>query len=162
LPHAAGAFVTQGETTMAMQPFTPDVFRAFDRLWEQMDEALRGAGVPTSLRSTGRGFPALNVGATDEAIELVAFAPGLEPATLDVSVDRGLLTISGERKSALAELPEGATVYASERPAGKFRRAVELPRDADPDRIEARYADGCLRITVRRKESSKPRAITVQ
>lgn len=148
---------------MTMQQlFRPDVFRAFDRLWEQMDDALRGAGAPANLRSSSQGFPALNVGSTDDAIELVAFAPGLDPATLDVTVDRGLLTISGERKSALSELPEGAVVYARERVAGKFRRAVELPRDADPDRVEARYVDGCLRVTVRRKESAKPRAITVQ
>nr|WP_144637381.1 Hsp20/alpha crystallin family protein [Bordetella genomosp. 13] len=144
------------------QLFRPDVFRAFDRLWEQMDDALRGAGAPTNLRSNGRGFPALNAGTTDEAVELVAFAPGLDPATLEVTVDRGLLTISGERKSALAELPEGTTVYARERLSGSFRRAVELPRDADPDRVQARYVDGCLRITVGRKESAKPRAITVQ
>lgn len=146
---------------MAIPHYTPDVFRTFDWLWSQMDEALRAVGAPASLRAS-RGFPALNVGATDDAIELVAFAPGVDPATLEVSVDRGLLTIAGERKSALAGLPEGAAVHAGERPSGKFRRAVELPRDADPDRIEAKYADGTLRVTVRRKESAKPRVIAVQ
>ncbi len=148
---------------MTMQQlFRPEVFRAFDRLWDQMDDALRGAGSPPHARAGGRGFPALNVGTTDESVEIVAFAPGLDPATLDVTVDRGLLTISGERKSALADLPEGAKVYARERLSGTFRRAVELPRDADADRVQARYADGCLRITVGRKVSAQPRAIPVQ
>lgn len=148
---------------MTMQQlFRPDVFRAFDRLWDQMDDALRNTAPSSSLRGRGRGFPALNVGTTDESVEIVAFAPGLDPATLEVTVDRGLLTISGERKSALADLPEGSTVYARERLSGAFRRAVELPRDADPERVRARYVDGCLHITVDRKESAKPRAIPVQ
>jgi HSP20 family protein len=52
-------------------------------------------------------------------------------------------------------------VYAQERFAGNFRRVVSLPEDADPDKIQASYQDGILRVTVAKRESSKPRRIEV-
>jgi HSP20 family protein len=59
------------------------------------------------------------------------------------------------------ELPvnEAANYYRRERFNGEFRRVITLPEDADPDRVEARYRDGVLQITVKRKESAKPRQI---
>ena len=118
----------------------------------------------SSLRAPRPGtVPPLNIGSTDDTIEIVAFAPGLDPAKIDISVDRRLLTISGERTPP----DDGATdderrIYANERFMGTFRRVVELPQHADPDKIEARYANGCLTISVGKSEASKPRAITVQ
>jgi HSP20 family protein len=73
-----------------------------------------------------------------------------------------VLSIAGERPALRSELQEGARQYAQERFSGSFRRVVELPQQADPNRVEARYVDGCLLITVGKREASKPRAITVQ
>ncbi|MDB5804584.1 MAG: heat-shock protein Hsp20 [Betaproteobacteria bacterium] len=53
-------------------------------------------------------------------------------------------------------------VYAQERYSGPFRRVVRLPDDIDPERVEARYNDGCLRVTIRRLEWSKPRSVAIQ
>ena len=52
-------------------------------------------------------------------------------------------------------------MYAQERFAGNFRRVVSLPDDADPAKVDASYRDGILRVTVARRESSKPRRIEV-
>ncbi|MDN7425050.1 heat-shock protein Hsp20 [Burkholderia sp. AU16741] len=142
--------------------FPTDLLAEFDRLQRQMASAF--TGFPTSLRAPRPGaFPPVNIGSTDDTVEIVAFAPGLDPAKLDISVDRRLLTISGERTPP----DDGATdderrIYASERFMGAFRRVVELPQHADPDKIDARYANGCLTISVGKSEASKPRAITVQ
>lgn len=145
--------------------FPNDFATEFDRIQRQLDDAFRAFGLPASIRATGRGvFPLLNVGSTDDAFEIVAFAPGVDPEKLAVSVDRGVLTIDGERAAALAtgEGKDGdVTIHARERFSGKFRRVINLPKDADPDRVEARYADGCLRVSVKKRESSKPRQIQI-
>jgi HSP20 family protein len=120
-------------------------------------------GFPSSLRSSRFGtFPHINVGTTDSTIEIVAFAPGVDPAKLDINVDKGLLSIAGERSAQQQPFPEGTRQYAQERFSGTFRRVIELPQQADPDKVQARYIDGCLLISVGKREASQPRAITVQ
>jgi HSP20 family protein len=108
----------------------------------------------------------VNIGTTDDSIEIVAFAPGLKLAELDVSIDKGLLTISGERKPTQTgsddKTRDDTRTYAQERFSGSFRRVIELPQNADPDKVQARYTNGCLAISVGKREASKPRAITVQ
>ncbi|MFP3566725.1 Hsp20/alpha crystallin family protein [Paraburkholderia sp. SIMBA_030] len=141
--------------------FGADLFNEFDRLQQQMASLF--GGFPSSIRASRLGaFPQINIGTTDDSVEIVAFAPGVNAAGLDVSIDKGLLTISGERKSANPDPDSETRTYAQERFAGAFRRVIELPQNADPDRVEARYENGCLSITVGKRESSKPRAITVQ
>jgi HSP20 family protein len=142
-----------------------DLFSEFDRLQRQMDSLF--GGLPSSIRSGRFGaFPQVNIGTTDDSIEIVVFAPGLKLADLDVSIDKGLLAISGERKPAQAgngdKTRDDTRTYAQERFAGSFRRVIELPQNADPDRVQARYSNGCLSITIGKREASKPRAITVQ
>ncbi|WP_334011012.1 Hsp20/alpha crystallin family protein [Burkholderia cepacia] len=141
--------------------FGTDLFSEFDRLQQQMAQLL--GGFPSSIRAGRLGaFPQINIGATDESIEIVAFAPGINAAELDVSIDKGLLTISGERKSTQPDTGSETRTYAQERFAGAFRRVIELPDTADPDKVQARYENGCLSISVGRRESSKPRAITIR
>ncbi|MFJ1260320.1 Hsp20/alpha crystallin family protein [Cupriavidus sp. CuC1] len=138
-----------------------DLFSEFDRLQRQMASLF--AGFPSSIRSGRFGaFPAVNIGATDDSIEIVAFAPGIQQDKLEVSIDKGLLTISGERAAAQSEDDPEVRPYAQERFVGTFRRVVELPQNADPDKVQARYVHGCLSISIGKHESSKPRAITVQ
>jgi len=143
--------------------FSSDVFPDFERLQEQMDAAFRNFGVSSGIRAGARGtFPPINIGSTTDAIEVVAFVAGVDPQALEVSIDKGLLILSGERPAALVDAGERKIVYADERFVGKFRRVVSLPDDADPARVEAKYTDGCLRVTVMKRESSKPRLIQVQ
>ncbi|MDR7005236.1 Hsp20/alpha crystallin family protein [Paraburkholderia strydomiana] len=141
--------------------FATDLFSQLDRLQQQMSAVF--GGFPSSIRS-GRmsAFPQINIGTTDDSIEIVAFAPGIDASQLDVSIDKGLLTIAGERKRVAPEADESTRQYAQERFTGSFRRVIELPQQADPDKVEARYTNGCLSISVGKRESSKPRAITIQ
>lgn len=143
--------------------FPGDLFSEFDRLYQQMEQAFGPASAPLSIRGMGRGvFPPINIGSTKETVEVVAFAPGIDPGSLEVSIDKGLLTIAGERKDDVPDNDERVSVYAHERFAGSFRRVVNLPEDVDPDQVEATYQDGLLRITVRKHESSIPRRIEVK
>jgi HSP20 family protein len=96
-------------------------------------------------------------------VEVFAFAPGLDPAALEVVLDRGVLTIAGERLPKLpADDDEKSAVHINERFGGRFRRVVSLPDDVDPNGVSADYRDGVLHISVKRRESAQPRRITVQ
>ena len=140
-----------------------DMFADFEALQRQVEQLLGNRGWPSSIRAAQRGaFPAINMGVTGDAVEIYAFAPGIDMAKLEVSVDRGVLTIAGERARDLPQASEKVSVYADERFGGPFRRAVSLPEDADTSRIEARYRDGILRIRVPKRESAKPRRIEVK
>ncbi|NYE22255.1 Hsp20/alpha crystallin family protein [Pigmentiphaga litoralis] len=147
---------------MATLTSARDFASDFEAIRSQMDDIFRSLGVSSDIRAYSRGFPSLNIGSTPDAVELVAFVPGVDAASLQVTIDKGLLTIAGERQSAIPRDVAGLNVYAQERRHGAFRRVVELPQDADPDAVDASYVDGCLRITVRKRESSKPRLIPVQ
>jgi HSP20 family protein len=141
--------------------FPRDVFAEMDRLQREMREAF---DVSPSIRGLGRGgFPALNVGGTPQSVEIFAFAPGLDPATVEVNLDRGVLTIAGERPSDLPAESDGkAAVHINERFSGRFRRVLTLADDVDPNGVSADYRDGVLHIRAARRESAQPRRITVQ
>jgi HSP20 family protein len=141
--------------------FSGNLFAELDRLQREMSQAFDQLN--PSIRGFARGgFPALNVGQTPQAVEIYAFAPGVDPKTLDVQVDRGVLTIAGERRIAAPEAGSKATVHIDERFSGSFRRVIALPDDADPAGVTAQYRDGVLRITVRRREEAQPRRISIQ
>jgi HSP20 family protein len=138
--------------------FPRDMFAELDRLQREMQEAF---DLTPSIRGLARGsFPAMNVGGTPRSVEIYAFAPGIDPASIDVQLEKGTLTVAGERKAA--EVAEKATVHINERFAGGFRRVISLPDDVDPDSIEARYRDGVLHIAIQRKQEAQPRRIAIQ
>jgi HSP20 family protein len=138
-----------------------DLFSELTRLQSMLDQVFRPAERSSIRGLTGSSFPVINVGTTPESIEIMALAPGLEPDSLQLTVDRGLLVIAGERKSQVPEPGDSTSVYAQERFAGSFRRVVSLPEDADPAKVDATYRDGILRVSVAKRESSRPRRIEV-
>jgi HSP20 family protein len=141
--------------------FPHDIFAEVDRLHREMQNAFESS---PSIRGAGRGgFPALNIGGTPQSMELYAFAPGLDPSTIEVNLERGVLTISGERASALPETTEKASIHINERFAGRFRRVVSLPEDdVNPSGVSAEYRDGVLHVSVKRRESAQARRISVE
>ena len=145
---------------MDLSMFPRDVFAELDRLQRQMQQSFEFS---PSIRGYARGgFPALNVGRTPNSVEIFAFAPGLDPAAIEVNLERGVLTIAGERASDLPARQAEATVHIDERFAGRFRRVVTLSDDLDPNAVEARYRDGVLHISIRRRETAKARRINIQ
>jgi len=138
--------------------FPRDMFAELDRLQREMQQAFE---LSPSIRGVARGgYPAMNVGGTPKSVEIYAFAPGVDPATLDVQLEKGVLTVAGERR--LDALPEKATAHIDERFAGRFRRVVTLPDDADAGNVQARYRDGVLHISIARRQAAQPRRIEIQ
>jgi HSP20 family protein len=143
--------------------FPGGLLAEFERLQRELQQEHAGPGRPGSIRAVASGaFPALNVGSTASSIEVYAFAPGIDPANLDLQIDRGLLTIAGERTSAQPGDNGSQSIYANERFSGRFKRTVSLSDDADPEKVEATYRDGVLHISVARRESAQPKRISVQ
>jgi HSP20 family protein len=121
------------------------------------------ANSPSSIRSVAHGsVPPLNIGRTPRSVEVYAFAPGLDASKIDVTLDRGVLRISGERQDDLPAKDAKATVYARERSLGRFTRSVSLPDDVDPAQVKASYRDGVLQVSIARSEAAQPKRITVQ
>jgi HSP20 family protein len=143
------------------QPYS--LFGQFERLRRELDDVFGVSGLPNSIRSVAPGtFPAINVGRTATSVEIYAFAPGLDASKIDVTLDRGVLRISGERASGIPIDDPKVQVYTRERGIGSFTRAISLPDDVDPAHVNASYLDGVLQVSVARRESAQPKRITVQ
>lgn len=147
----------------SMLNFPGSLFGEFDRLRREMDDIFGATGLPSSIRSVAPGtLPALNIGRTPNSVEVYAFAPGLDASKIDLTIDRGVLRISGERPSGIPEDDAKVNVYARERGTGSFMRAVALPEDIDPGHVQASYRDGVLQVSIARRESAQPKRIAVQ
>jgi HSP20 family protein len=138
--------------------FPHDVFAELDRLQRELQQSF---DISPNIRGLARGgFPGVNVGSTARSVEIYAFLPGVDPAGVDVQLEKGVLTIAGERTPVARD--EKATVHIGERFAGRFRRVISLPDDVDPNGVSAQCSNGLLHISVRRQEAAKPRRIAVQ
>ena len=132
----------------------------FKRLEQDLSQLLGHTAWPAEIRAATRGsFPPVNVGVTAEKVDVYLFAAGIDPKSIDLTLERNLLTIAGRR-----EIParEGVDYYRRERFSGEFRRVISLPEDVDQDQVNARYRDGVLQITVQRREAARPRQISIQ
>lgn len=144
----------------SLSNFEGSLFDDLRRMQQEMQELFGPRGWPAGIRSVERGtYPPINVGATSDSVDVYLFAAGLDPKTLDISIQQNLLTVAGERK---AEIPDDAEHYRRERFSGSFRRVISLPEDVDADKVDARYVDGLLQISVRRHEASRPRQIQIK
>jgi HSP20 family protein len=144
---------------MLRSVFPQDILAEFERMQRQMQSVLE---VSPSIRGLGRGgYPALNVGTTPNSVEIDAFEPGMDPTTIELSLERGVLTLSGERASMLPKEDEDTTLHINERFAGRFKRVISLPDDIDPAAAKAEYRDGVLHVSIARLETSQPRRIAV-
>lgn len=136
-----------------------DLFEELERMRRQMD-VFRGWPGASGIRSAAPGtFPAINVGASPDRVDVYVFAAGVDPKSLDVSLQDHLLTIAGERKD---DRPEDVDLYRRERFTGAFRRVVALPEDVDQENVNAAYRDGVLHVSIARHQPVKARRIEVK
>ncbi len=142
---------------------------AFDdlrRIEREFDRLLSGGQPgPAGIRAMRRGtFPPINVGATPDRVDVYVFVPGIDPTSVEASIQQNVLSIAGRRAAAAGEggADRKLAYYRRERFAGEFRRALTLPEDVDPERVEAKYRDGVLQVTIQRREAARPRRVTIQ
>jgi HSP20 family protein len=134
---------------MAVLRFDP--FRDLDRLTEQM------LGVPVGSARAPRFMP-MDLYRSGDHYVLHADLPGVDPGSVDCSVDNGTLTIRAERSGRTDESVEW---LASERFTGSYLRQLSLGDGIDADRIAATYENGVLTVTIPMAEKAKPRRIQI-
>jgi HSP20 family protein len=104
--------------------------------------------------------PALDVSERADAYVVHAELPGVSPEQVDVGFEQNVLTIRGSKPSSFDPSTDGELrIFAAERVYGSFERAVRLPEFVDADRIEAKFADGLLVVTVPKAQAAQPRKI---
>ncbi len=104
--------------------------------------------------------PAVDIREAKDAYEVVADVPGVQAKDIDVSLEEGVLTVKGERKSENKEEGEGYT--RTERTYGSFYRRFTLPDTADADNISAKTEHGVLKLHIPKKEKALPKKISVE
>ena len=114
----------------------------------------------TSSATTSDWIPAVDVKETDNEFILHADIPGVDPKDIDVHMEDGLLTIKGQRENEKSEQKDGYTRV--ERSYGNFYRRFSMPDTADAEKINAKCANGVLKITIPKQEKVLARKIKVE
>jgi HSP20 family protein len=104
--------------------------------------------------------PVVDITEDDRAYLVKAELPGLRKEDVHITLENGTLTIAGERKQEQEE--KTRKFHRVERAYGSFSRSFELPANADPEKIEARFRDGVLAVAIAKAESARPRQIEVK
>ncbi len=129
-----------------------DVGRGFDRL----------LGSTFSAPSLSAWTPAIDVRETKNDFLVSAELPGLTKADVEITVENGVLSLSGEKKEEFEEGSAESGRYVLERRYGRFQRNFSLPRGIDADKVKAQFADGILTITLPKVAAAKPRQIKIE
>lgn len=114
---------------------------------------------PTSNYRKDSFMPSVDVSETETQFELSVELPGLKKEDINVDLEKGRLTISGERKSSKER--EGKNFHRVERQYGKFSRAFYLPETIDEESIVAKYEDGILNITINKSDEKVKKQIEI-
>lgn len=142
------------------------LFNFSDDLFNELENLQRhwvGRNILSNIRPVARGsFPAINLGSTPSSVEVYAFVPGVDAKSLDIQIDKNLLTLQGERVLPLPKEDRKLTVYAQERFSGKFKRVITLPDDVDVSKVSATYKEGVLHISIQRREETQAKRIEIQ
>lgn len=128
----------RSEIDRVFNDFTPGFF---DRTFSRLPAAFQGHA------------PAVDFVEKDDAYELTAELPGIDPKELDVTLSNGILTLKGEKSER--EEKKDADYYLSERRYGSFQRDIRLPEAVDPDKIDASFANGLLKVTLPKKPNAQ-------
>lgn len=135
---------------------------AMRQLREEMNRAF-GDTLPASgasARNARAWSPAVDIRENDDGFVISADLPGVEPGDIEVTMEGGLLTVKGERKSETRDEREDGYRRVERRP-GRFLRRFTLPEVADAEKISARGKDGVLEVTIPKKAALAPKRIPI-
>ena len=127
-----------------------DMNRLFDRFFE---------GRSANGAAGRRWIPAMDLVESEDNLVLRADLPGMSEDDVDIEIKDGVLTISGERKAGHEEKGEG--FHRVERAFGSFSRALSLPEGVDPQKVDAKFADGVLEVRIPKPEQTKPTRVQI-
>jgi HSP20 family protein len=149
------------EEIMAISRYRePTSLFGLQRLNRILDEAFSGLPFPEQGNViTSTWFAPTDVSEDQNSLRITMELPGVDPNDVRLSLENNVLTIGGEKKQQDEETNE--RVHRFERTYGMFERTFVLPNTVDPDKIEARYENGVLFVSIPKAERAKPREIRV-
>ena len=123
-----------------------------------LDEAFTSAG----NAQTRVWVPAIDLIETKDAYMVRAELAGVERSNIDITFEKNILTISGQKAPTIEAKDEELRVFAAERVSGSFSRSLRMPDHIDGEKISADYKDGLLTVTVPKAAVAQPRKIEVR
>ncbi|MFQ5526208.1 MAG: Hsp20/alpha crystallin family protein [Thermoanaerobaculia bacterium] len=145
------SYLTRRPTHFFADPF----FRSLDQFFG--DESFGGS---LATRSGRDGWvPAVDVRESDDAFVFTAELPGLAKEDVAITLEENVLTLTGERKFENEETKN--EFRRIERSYGRFTRSFTLPHEVDSEKVEAKYGEGILTVTIPKAEKTKPRKIEI-
>ncbi len=148
--------LTRWEPVREMSNLGQGMERVFDEL---MGRSFRRAfGDENAMR--GSWVPPVDIRENKDGLEIVTELPGFKAEDVDVTVENGVLSIRGERK--LEEAKDDETYHRVERSYGVFERTFTLPNSVDVEKINAKFKDGVMKLSLPKREESKPKSIKVK
>jgi HSP20 family protein len=143
-------------TRMTSHPLTStlDRFGSLNRVLDHMLPEHFGSAAPVWV-------PPLEVAERADAYLIAVDLPGVRDEDLELNFESNVLTLRGRKLPSFSATGEGEAirVHVSERQAGTFERSVRLPEYVEGDRIDARFVDGVLHVTVPKSPAAQPRKI---
>lgn len=143
-------------STNSLWDFMSEVERAFDQAWQTSDNS--NALDRQSFKQTFA--PAVDLHETSENFLISIDLPGIDQKDIKIDVEKGRLTVSGERTRE--EKKDEGMFKRYERSYGSFVRSFQLPQNIDDEKIQARTENGVLEILVPKAEIAKPRSVQIQ
>jgi HSP20 family protein len=134
-------------------------FAAMDELRRRVGRTVDGNGFRVDAFATDAAWPRTSVYENETGLTLVADVPGLRESDLELSLDKDVLTLGGERKLAV---PEKHTVHRQERRGSRFQRQFTLPYKVNADAMSAELKDGVLTVKLPKAPEAQPRKIAVK
>jgi len=142
--------------------WTPGTDPVRDRLSRLFEHAFGDVytGTEESEDVASRSWmPAVDIAESDDALTLFAELPGLTKDDVEITLEDNVLAIKGERTFDREQTKE--SYHRIERAYGAFHRSFHLPSNVRPDKVEARFEHGVLRIDIPKQEEAKPRKIEI-
>lgn len=142
--------VQRSQEDDALLDFRSQMNRLFDEFFERpfgLSPFTGESGI------TGDFAPRLDISETEKEVTISAELPGMEPEDINIAIDRGTLTISGEKHAEKEE--KGKRFYRVERSYGSFHRAIPLPNEVDEDKIDAKFKRGVLKVKLPKTKAAQ-------
>jgi HSP20 family protein len=149
--------LTFEESIMTIVRYEP--WALFGRLHQQLDRAF-GPNTDSEQSASVSWIPHVDVREEAERFVVAADLPGVEGKDIEITADKGVLTLRGERRSEKSTSSDG--FERLERARGTFLRRFSLPESADAEAIKATHANGVLEISIPKRPQEQPRKISVQ
>jgi HSP20 family protein len=135
-------------------PIGPDFFNEVSRLFERAHSSN-----DASTSAVADWSPAVDIEEYGDKFVLYADVPGVDPASIEVTLEKGVLTLSGSRAEAVEQ--KGVERRRSERASGRFHRRFALPDTVDAESVSASGKNGVLEVVIPKRAQTQPRRITV-